>query len=497
MSASPFLAHRDNLAKTFLPREHKLFIDGKWVESSGNERIAVYNPATGAQHATVPAGTAQDIDRAVQAAERAFKGPWSTMSGAARTRVLLKLADLIEKNADELAALETTDDGNPIMHVRHGDIAMSIDYLRFFAGYTDKIGGSVPITGATTNGLSYQIRQPIGVVGAIIPWNAPIILSMFKIAPALAAGCTMVLKPAELAPLSSLRLAELIQEAGIPDGVYNVVTGYGATAGAALAEHPGVRKIGFTGSTATGQSIVRASAGNLKRVTLELGGKSPVIIFDDCDLDATIAGISGGIFYKTGQFCAAGTRLFIQEKVYDKVVAGFEKAAKAVKIGDPIQSDTEMGPIISQKQLDRVLGFLEAGPREGAEIVTGGSRIDRPGWFVEPTLMAGVTPNMSVVREEIFGPVLVAAKFSTTEDLQVIADRCNDTHYGLAARIWTRDLKRAHGLARMIDAGTITINNGMLGDLSFGGFKMSGMGRELGKEGIESYTELKSIGIGF
>ncbi|RVT89312.1 aldehyde dehydrogenase family protein [Sphingomonas crocodyli] len=494
---SPFANHAEKLKADFLPRKHKLFINNQWVDPVDGGTLDVYNPSTKQKLATVAAGNAKDIDLAVKAAEKAFHGPWSKFTAAQRTAIMHKLADLMEANIDELSTLEVMDAGNPIMHVRHGDIAMAVAYLRYYAGWTDKLFGQVPMSNSGPEMLSYSTRQPVGVAAAITPWNAPMILSMFKIAPTLASGCTFVHKPAELAPMTALRFCELVLEAGIPEGVFNVVTGTGPEAGAPLASHPGVAKVGFTGSTATGAEILRLAAPTFKRVTLELGGKSPVFMFPDCDVEAAIAGISNGIFYKTGQFCAAGTRLYIHDKIYDKVVAGFEKHAKAAKVGQPLETDTTMGPIISQKQLDRVTNYLQIGRDEGGEIVTGGNLIPGDGYFIEPTLIANVDQTKTLVKEEIFGPVLVAQRFTDAHDLDTLAAWGNDTQYGLAARIWTTNLRNAHGLAARLDAGTITINNGFLGDLDFGGFKSSGLGRELGQYGIESYLEHKSIAVGF
>jgi phenylacetaldehyde dehydrogenase len=488
----------DALRSGFLSRPQRLFIGGKWVSAQSGETLTVLDPATGRALAEVAAGGAADIDFAVKAARTAFRsGPWPSMSHAERGRLIYKLADLIEREADEIALLESLDGGNPVRSTRHVDIAMAIESLRYNAGWTTKLTGETALASAHSRSFSYTLREPIGVVGAITPWNAPFLMAVNKIAPALATGCTVVLKPAELAPLSALRLGELLEELGLAPGVVNIVTGYGPVAGQALVDHPDVNKISFTGSTRVGRSILTGAAGNMKRVTLELGGKSPVIIFPDADIEAATQATSQTIFFKTGQFCAAGTRLFAHQKVFDKVVAGFADRAQKLKIGPGIAPDTDMGPIISQKQLDRVMGLIGAGEHDGAEILTGGKRIEREGYFVQPTLLANVRPEMSVFQEEIFGPVLCAMPFGDASELDQLVERANDTSYGLAANIWTCDLALAHKLARRIQAGTITINGGGREQpMPFGGYKQSGLGREGGREGIEAYTEIKTVAIG-
>jgi phenylacetaldehyde dehydrogenase len=488
----------DTLRSGFLARPHRLFIAGKWIPARSGETLAVLDPATGRALAEVAAGSAADIDLAVKAARTAFRsGPWPGMSHAERGRLIYKLADLIEREADEIALLESLDGGNPVRSTRHIDVAMAIESLRYNAGWTTKLTGETALASAQSRSFSYTLREPIGVVGAITPWNAPFLMAVNKIAPALATGCTVVLKPAELAPLSALRLGELLEELGLPPGVVNIVTGYGPVAGQALVDHPDVNKISFTGSTRVGRSILAGAAGNMKRVTLELGGKSPVIIFPDADLEAATQATSQTIFFKTGQFCAAGTRLFAHQKVFGQVVQGFANRAEKLKIGPGTAPDTEMGPIISQKQLDRVMGLIGAGERDGAEILTGGKRIEREGYFVQPTLLANVRPEMSVFQEEIFGPVLCAMPFNDASELDPLVDLANETSYGLAANIWTRDLALAHQLARRIQAGTITINGGGREQpMPFGGYKQSGLGREGGREGIEAYTEIKTVAIG-
>ncbi|HTW38175.1 MAG TPA: aldehyde dehydrogenase family protein [Steroidobacteraceae bacterium] len=488
----------DALRSSFLAHPHRLLIDGQWVPALSGETLTVLDPATGRALAEVAAGGAADIDLAVKAARKAFRGgPWSSMSHSERGRLLYKLADLIEREAEELALLESLDGGNPVRSTRHVDVAMAIESLRYNAGWTTKLTGDTALASAHSRSFSYTLREPIGVVGAITPWNAPLLMAVNKIAPALATGCTVVLKPAELAPLTALRLGELLEELGLPPGVVNIVTGYGHLAGQALVDHPDVNKISFTGSTRVGRSILAGAASNMKRVTLELGGKSPVIILPDADIEAATLATSQTIFFKTGQFCAAGTRLFAHQKVFDRVVQGFADRAAKLKIGPGTAPDTDMGPVISQKQLDRVMGYIGAGERDGAQILLGGKRIEREGYFVQPTLLAHVRPEMSVFQEEIFGPVLCAMPFNDAGELDQLAELANDTSYGLAANIWTRDLSLAHRLARRIQAGTITINGGGREQpMPFGGYKQSGLGREGGRAGIEAYTELKTVAIG-
>ena len=499
MSAVSLLNTRlEALRASFLARDHKLFVDGHWVAAQSGQSFDVLDPATGERLARAAAGEAADIDRAVAAARKAFQsGPWPRLTHAERAKLIFKLADAIEHDADEIALIETLDGGNPLRSTRNVDVAMATESLRYNAGWATKLTGETALSQAPSRSFTFTLREPSGVVGAITPWNAPFLMAVNKIGPALAAGCTVVLKPAELAPLSALRLAQLIEELELPPGVVNVVTGYGQTAGQALVDHPDVNKISFTGSTRVGKSIVTGSAAHMKRVTLELGGKSPVVVFPDADVEAATQAISRTIFFKTGQFCMAGTRLFAHEKVFDRIARGFEDLAAKVKIGAGIAPDTEMGPIISQKQLDRVLGYIDAGKQQGAQIVTGGKRIERDGYFVQPTLLANVRPEMSVFQDEIFGPVLCATPFADASELDRLAQQANDTSYGLAANIWTRDIGNAIGLARRIQAGNITVNGGAREQsMPLGGFKQSGIGREGGRDGVEAYTELKIVSIG-
>jgi phenylacetaldehyde dehydrogenase len=497
-AVSPVAAQIDSLRSRFLASPHGLFIDGQWAPARSGETFAVLDPSTGRRIAEVAAGDAADVDGAVKAARKALRsGPWPRLTHTERGRLLLKLADAVERNADEIALLESLDGGNPLHSTRNVDVATAIDNLRYFAGWTTKLTGDTALSSPQSRSFTFTLREPVGVVGAITPWNAPFLMAVNKVGPALAAGCTVVLKPAELAPLTALRLAQLIEEIGLPPGVVNVVTGYGATAGQALVDHPDVNKISFTGSTRVGKSIVAGSAAHMKRVTLELGGKSPVVIFPDADIEAATAATARTIFFKTGQFCMAGTRLFAHEKIFDRVARGFEDLAGKLKIGPGTAPDTEMGPIISAKQLERVLGYIDAGAKQGAEVMTGGKRIDREGYFVQPTLLANVRPDMSVFQEEIFGPVLCATPFTDASELDRVADLANDTSYGLAASIWTRDISSAIGLARRIQAGNITINGGVREQpMPLGGFKQSGIGREGGREGVEAYTEIKIVSVG-
>jgi phenylacetaldehyde dehydrogenase len=479
---------------TATPRQ--LFIDGKWVDAASGKTFETPDPSTGDALARVAEGDAEDIERAVKAARRAFDdGPWGGLTASDRGRIIWKVGDLILEHADELAQLESLDNGKPFAVARAADIPLAADLFHYMAGWATKIEGntiniSVPyMPGA--NFHSYTLREPVGVVGQIIPWNFPLLMAAWKLGPALATGNTVILKPAEQTPLSAIRLAGLLAEAGVPDGVVNVVTGFGETAGAALAAHPMVDKIAFTGSTEVGRLIVQAAAGNLKKVSLELGGKSPNIVFDDASPEA-VAGAANAIFFNHGQCCVAGSRLFVQQNRFDEVIEGVVEIAKSIKLGPGMEEGTQMGPLVSDEQLRRVTGYLESGRDDGATALTGGTRYGDKGYFVEPTVLTNTTPDMKVVREEIFGPVVVAAPFQSLDD---IAAAANDSEYGLGAGIWTQDISKAHALAKKLRAGTVWINcyNVFDASLPFGGYKQSGWGREMGHEVLEAYTEVKAV----
>ncbi len=495
MATAVSVPSMDPNVSAFVTAKRKLFINGKWVEAASGKTFPSYNPATGEVLANVAEGDREDIDRAVKAARAAFEtGPWSKMPPAGRGKLIWKLADLIEKHQEEFAQLESLDNGKPLKISRIADLPLTIEHMRYYAGWATKIeGNTIPLTLAEPSKfLAYTVREPVGVVGQIIPWNFPLLMAAWKLGPALAAGCTVVLKPAEQTPLSALRLGELIQEAGFPDGVVNIVPGYGETAGAALAAHPDVDKIAFTGSTEVGKLIIQAAAGNLKKVSLELGGKSPNIVMADADLETTIPGAASAIFFNHGQCCCAGSRLFVEEKVFDKVVDGVAKLAEQIQVKPGFDPDSDMGPLVSEEQLNRVCGYLESGVREGAKAVTGGARHGDRGYFVKPTVLVNTNDNMKVVREEIFGPVVTAIPF---RDPSEIVARANDTVYGLAAGVWSRDIKKANSVAAKLRAGTVWINCYNIFDpaLPFGGYKQSGWGREMGHDVLEHYTEVKSI----
>ena len=475
----------------------QLFIDGRYVDAADGGTMEVEDPATGLPLATAAAAGAEDVDRAVRAARKAYEsGPWARMTAGERARLLWKLAEAVEAAGDELATIETLDNGMPYGIARHAAIPMAAESLRYYAGWPTKLGGETLPVSAAGEWHAYTLRQPVGVVGAISAWNFPLSMACGKLAPALAAGCTVVLKPAEQTPLGAAQLGRLAQEVGFPDGVINVVAGLGRTAGQALVDHPLVNKISFTGSTATGKAILAASARDLKRVTLELGGKSPCIIFADADLDRAIEAAAMGVFFNTGQICVARSRLFVHRAVYDRVVEGVSGFVARLKVAGGFEPDSMLGPVVSRAQLDRVMEYIHLGTAEGAELVAGGRRLGETGYFVEPTLLAGTHADMRVVREEIFGPVVCAVPFDD-DNLDLIAARANDTAFGLAASIWTRDLSTAHRLARRIDAGAIEVNGGppMEFALPFGGFKQSGIGRENGRAGIEAFTEIKTVTV--
>ena len=482
---------------SFLRRPGGLLIGGEWVESKSDVRIPVTDPATGQEIATVADANAADVERAVAAARVAFeKGPWATMPPADREALLWRLADLIDKNADELAELESLDNGKTKFMASVVDVPGARNYFRYMAGWATKIEGStIEVSiGAPEGGRvdAYTRREPVGVVAQIIPWNFPLVMAAWKLAPALAAGCTCVLNPAEQTPLTALRLGELIIEAGFPPGAVNILTGYGETTGAALVKHPGVDKIAFTGSTAVGKLINREATDTLKRVSLELGGKSPVIVLPDADVNTVIGGAAGAIFFNAGQVCAAGSRLYVHRKIFDKVVEGVGSAAGGIKLGPGLDPSTQMGPLVSREQKDRVMEYIDSGRAEGASIVAGGDAPRHPGYYVKPTVIADVKRTMRVVQEEIFGPVLVAQRF---DDIDEVAALANDTRYGLSASVWSNDLTAVHRLVPKIRAGTVWVNgHGPVdANMPLGGFKHSGIGREHGRVGIEMYTELKSV----
>lgn len=499
MTTAPTPTVPDALAP-FVSKPKQNLINGKWSAAASGETFDVFNPASGEVIAQCAAGDAPDIDQAVKAARAAFEtGPWSKMPPSERGQLLWKIGDLIEQHKEELAQLETLDNGKPYGIALAVDVALAADMFRYMAGWVTKIqGDTFPITVPYAPGADFHaftLKEPVGVVGQIIPWNFPLLMAAWKLGPALAAGCCVVLKPAEQTPLSALRLGELIMEAGLPEGVVNIVTGMGETAGAAIAAHDGVDKVAFTGSTEVGKLIIKAAAGNLKKVTLELGGKSPNIVYKDADMDAAVAGAASAIFFNQGQVCSAGSRLFIEQDVFDDVLAGVGDIAKNMKVGDGFDASTEMGPLVSKEQHDRVKHYLDEGKSCGANVAVGGNLIDRPGYFVQPTVIANVNDDMKVVKEEIFGPVVTALPF---KDDREIADRANDTDYGLAAGVWTKDISKAHKLAKNIRAGSVWINCYNIFDaaLPFGGYKQSGWGREMGYAAVENYLETKSVCIG-
>lgn len=489
------LDHVSEPTRAFLKARHQLFIGGESRDAAQGGRRDVVDPATGKVIANVADGTAQDADLAVRAARKAFDdGPWRTMKPNERMKILWRLAELVDQHAVELAELDVLDEGSPYFIVKNFYISLAADHFRYFAGWANKMDGTTMPVNMDGEWHVYTTREPVGVVAQILPWNVPFLMMAWKLAPALAAGCTVVVKPAEDTPLSAMRFAEICKEAGVPEGVINIVTGDGSV-GAALVDHHDVDKVGFTGSTATGQAIVRAAAGNLKRVSLELGGKSPVFVFPDADLEAAIPQVAESVFLNSGQACTAGSRLYIHEDVYERVLDGVAAYSEGLKLGHGLDETTNLGPIISERQHKRVTGLLESGLQEGAAMMAGGDA-GMEGYFVRPTLLRDVTPEMRVYKEEIFGPVISAMKM-TSDNIDALAREANNTQYGLAASIWTKDLSRAHKLAARIRAGIIWINSHNQSDanMPWGGYKQSGWGREMGKPAMEIYTEVKSVAV--
>jgi len=499
MSAQPIASQPDpsSRIRAFMANKPRLLINGEWVAARSDKTIAVFDPATGREISRVADAGAEDVNRAVAAARAAFEsGPWPEMSPAAREALLWKLSDLIERHAADLAELESVDNGKTRFMASIIDVPGARDWFRYMAGWATKIEGSTiqtsiaGVPGAKFH--TYVAREPVGVVAQIVPWNFPLAMAAWKLAPALAAGCTCILKPAEQTPLSTLRLGELILEAGFPPGVVNILTGLGETAGAALVVHPGVDKVAFTGSTEVGKLINKSATDTLKRVSLELGGKSPMIVLADAEVGAAVGGAAMAIFFNSGQVCTAGSRLYVHSKIFDSVVEGLSCAANAIRLGPGLEQATEMGPLVSKEQQERVLSYIESGRKEGASVAAGGEAVSHPGYYVKPTVIVSVKPQMRIVREEIFGPVVVAQRF---DELDEVVKAANDSPYGLGASIWTNNLSAAHRLIPRIKAGTVWVNchNMVDPNMPFGGFKSSGIGREHGRAVMDLYTELKSV----
>ena len=484
---------RESIPAIASAKPRLLLIDGHHVPSASGRTFKTLNPANEQVIATVAEGNATDVDRAVAAARRAFEGPWRSMRASERGQILLRLAELMKQRTDEIAALESLDAGKPIAGVLRQDLPAAIDTLTYYAGWADKTQGkTIPVSGPY---FTYTKHEPVGVAGQIIPWNFPLLMQAWKLGPALATGCTVVMKPAEQTPLTALRVGELMLEAGLPEGVVNLLPGYGPTAGAAIARHMDVDKVAFTGSTEVGHLIMKAAAEtNLKRVTLELGGKSPNIVFADADMDEAVEGAHFALFFNQGQCCCAGSRLYVEEKAYDEFVDRSVARAKKRTVGNPFDKNTEQGPQVDQDQFNKVMSYIDAGKQEKAKLVTGGNRVGDKGYFIEPTVFAEVQDNMKIAQEEIFGPVMSILKF---KDLNEVVERANKSLYGLAAAVWTKDITKAHAIADSVRAGTVWVNCYDVFDAGapFGGFKQSGIGRELGEYGLANYTEVKTVTI--
>jgi aldehyde dehydrogenase (NAD+) len=484
---------KELLCKDFLAKPKKLLIDGKFVDSASGKTFETLNPATEEVLAKVPEGGKEDVDKAVKAARRALDGPWGKMPTNQRARLIYKLADLVEKHADELAQLETLDNGKPISESRYVDVAQTVETYRYYAGWATKLEGET--INANSNFFTYTLREPVGVVGQIIPWNFPMLMQAWKWGPALACGNTVVLKPAEQTPLTALRIGELAMEAGFPDGVVNIITGFGPdSAGEAISNHMDIDKVAFTGEEATGRIIVKASAGNLKRVSLELGGKAPNIVFADADIDAAVKGAITGIFFNQGQVCCAGSRLFLEKPIHDEFMAKLNERISKMRQGNGMDEGTQIGPQVSKEQQERILSYIDIAKKEGATLSCGGMAPaeHKKGYFVKPTVFTGVHNDMRIAKEEVFGPVLAVIPFTSMEE---VAEQANKTTFGLSGAVWTRDVKKAHKFAAQIKAGTIWVNCYNVFDpaVPFGGYKMSGYGRELGKHSIDLYSNIKSV----
>lgn len=493
------VANIEQKTQAFLDRQnHRMLIGGQWVDAAGNERMQVVNPAEETVIGTIPSAHSSDVNQAVDYAKNALEqGAWGRMRPSARQNLLLKLADLIERDARIIAELEAIDNGKSAAIAQAVDIGLGLDFFRYMAGWATKIEGStldvsMPFAPPEADFFAYTRREPVGVVAAIIPWNFPFLMACWKLAPALAAGCTVVLKPAEQTSLSALYLGELIKEANFPDGVVNIITGEGQSTGSALIKHPDINKITFTGSTQVGQLIGRTAMDNMARVTLELGGKSPMIVLADCDPETAAQGAAAAIFFNHGQTCSAGSRLYVHRSIFDTVVNRLAELAEAIPMGPGLDPAAQMGPLVSQVQLDRVCQYIETGRQEGARLVTGGDRADRKGYYVEPTIFASEDDNLVIAREEIFGPVLVAIPFDDVDD---VVQRANDSRYGLAASIWSNDLSQVQRIIPRLKAGTVWVNghNMLDANVPFGGYKLSGVGRDMGKQSLDSYLETKSV----